>query len=308
MTSPKPEHPFNLGRLGWMVDAPLFIDPVLVDRIFDAILCPPSIVTVTTKTQLEDSSKGSESEVGGSLSAEPPEWVQWIGTKLRLELNARSKTSRQKRLTTGADSTHTVIHNTERRLYSLVIDYLKNYPDRLLYADLPGGEYRNNKGRLDSRQIERLLDTWPRPLVFLDISRKTPLFPTMVELETGGLIPVHKDLDAEFLKDVTEVVKYSEDPEERKRYWAAINSKYSSREAMRILEDACNNGRIGWIDYRLLVNENGETSHLHLVPSGRYHTGTFAYNLIHRGWKYGCRIVGTLKYGNDINVLAVYER
>ena len=37
-------------------------------------------------------------------------------------------------------------------------------------------------------------------------------------------------------------------------------------------------------------------------------TWTFAYQLVRRGSRYGVRVIGTLKRGQDINVLAIYER
>jgi len=34
----------------------------------------------------------------------------------------------------------------------------------------------------------------------------------------------------------------------------------------------------------------------------------FAYNLIRRGWRYGLRIVGSLKSQPALNVLAIYAK
>jgi len=34
----------------------------------------------------------------------------------------------------------------------------------------------------------------------------------------------------------------------------------------------------------------------------------FAYNLIRRGWRYGLRIVGSLKSQPALNVLAIYDK
>lgn len=76
---------------------------------------------------------------------------------------------------------------------------------------------------------------------------------------------------------------------------------------MQVLEQSCEIGRIGWIDFRILFNDKGDTAHLHIVPAGAYYAGTFGYNFVHRAYRYGCRIVGSLKSGNDVNVLAIYE-
>lgn len=66
--------------------------------------------------------------------------------------------------------------------------------------------------------------------------------------------------------------------------------------------------RIDWIDYRLKISTRDAPLHLHLSANGDFSTGTFAYNFVRRGHKLGLRLVGLLKAGGDINVLAIYER
>ena len=39
-------------------------------------------------------------------------------------------------------------------------------------------------------------------------------------------------------------------------------------------------GRPRWIDYRVPVNDEGDTIHLHVVGHGEHDTGVFAYNLV----------------------------
>jgi hypothetical protein len=48
--------------------------------------------------------------------------------------------------------------------------------------------------------------------------------------------------------------------------------------------------------------------HLKLSGNGGYPTGTFAYNIIRKGYEYGLRIVGTLSSEPDISVLAAFEK
>ena len=52
----------------------------------------------------------------------------------------------------------------------------------------------------------------------------------------------------------------------------------------------------------------GGVLHLHVVASGYYDTGVFAYSLIRRGQRYGLRIVGSLKFQPALNVLAIYAK
>ena len=68
------------------------------------------------------------------------------------------------------------------------------------------------------------------------------------------------------------------------------------------------NGKIRWIDYRLPLNDEGDSLHLHVHPFEKYDTGDLAYNFVKRGFKHGIRIVGTLKSEPDMNVLAIYEK
>jgi len=53
---------------------------------------------------------------------------------------------------------------------------------------------------------------------------------------------------------------------------------------------------------------DGDTLHLHIVPSANYDTGVFAYNFVKRGYKHGLRLVGTPQSEPDMNVLAIYEK
>jgi hypothetical protein len=41
---------------------------------------------------------------------------------------------------------------------------------------------------------------------------------------------------------------------------------------------------------------------LHVIAHGDYDPGVFAYNVIRRGWRYGLRIVGSLKSQPALNV------
>lgn len=308
MKSPSPpEHPvdrLDLERLGWMVDSPLFIDATLVHKINDAVLCPTTLNTTETRKTLKELSNQTTSTLEVNAQGESPAFLTWLGYKLQAGLNASKQRARNSRSAIDMAETREVIDNTERRLYALTLEYLTRYKDRVLFLEIPGGEYLNHKGPVEATAIESMLNTWPRPIVFLEIEARAMLFPTMVELEEGGFKHIYKALDKIWRPETA----YVDDDAKRKLYWEAIRKSYSSRTAMQTLEKQCADKRIGWIDYRLLVNESGRTSHLHVVPGGRYHTGIFAYNFIHRGYKYGCRIVGSLKHGDDINVLAIYER
>ena len=93
-----------------------------------------------------------------------------------------------------------------------------------------------------------------------------------------------------------------------KAYWQWFRENYDARNVMEIVEKTAGTKKISWIDFRVALNEEGETAHLHICPRGQNDIGTFAYNLIKRGNRHGFRIVGTVKSGPDMNVLAIYEK
>jgi hypothetical protein len=300
----------ELGRLWWLVDAPLFIDRDLVGRLHDAIVWPEfSEETRSTERFKKISGSGelgAEAEAEGELA--PPDFLKWIGPKLKAKakIAAKGVLARESGSTTAESGR--VVDNPERRLNELVLEYLEEFPDRVVFVDVPGGTYTNHRGMLSEAQISELLQSPPRPLVFMDIQPKSPIFPTMIEMENGVFKPVFETLDPKLLKGLNPAPKYDDDSSKRKEYWAAIEQNFRSRIAMEEVEKACSEGRIGWIDFRLLFKRDGATAHLHIVPGGRSYAGVFAYNFIHRGYKHGCRVVGSLKSGNDVNVLAIYER
>ena len=66
-------------------------------------------------------------------------------------------------------------------------------------------------------------------------------------------------------------------------------------------------GRPRWIAYRMIFG-TGETLHLDVTARGDYDTGIFAYYFIWRGERHRLRIVGSLKSGPTLNLLAAYDK
>jgi hypothetical protein len=92
-------------------------------------------------------------------------------------------------------------------------------------------------------------------------------------------------------------------------YWSWFNKNFDTAQSIDLAEKAATqNGRVEWIDFRVPLNDAPATMHLHIEPRGEYNTGTFAYRLVRRAFTHGIRIVGTLKDGPNINVLAIYEK
>lgn len=299
-------------RLWWLSDAPLFIDQRLVTKFHDAIVWPE------LENEVRQEEKIRALTIGGSLGGEAvfdlatDGLVSWLVGKLKAQAKVSAEGKIEHTRTDSSGSSGTVVTNAERKLIEVVVEYLTVFPDRIVFVDAPDGRYTNLRGDpIKAKELGTLLQRPPRPLVFLELKPKSPIFPTMAELESGGFRPIYKKLDDRLLAGQNSGIGYSEDVAKRIEYWKVIKAAYdkdsASRSAMQELEAACDGHRIGWIDFRVLFGEKSNSAHLHVVPAGEYHTGVFGYNFVHRGYKYGCRLIGTLKSGNDINVLAIYD-
>lgn len=295
------------NRLWWIRDAPMFIDATLVRRTHDTIVWP----TYENETRQNETNTAEDKETTTSgkfaVSAQLPDWLSNVGAQLGGGIDIDRKQFNANRRSHSSLQSGTLVSNSERKLVELVAKYVQSFPTRVLFLDLPTGTYTDIEGKSLSNLPSDYLAMSPRPLVFVNILEETPIFPTVAEMEDGGFRRIYEALDAILLPGKSPRPAYSEAPKSRQEYWSAIEENFQSRTAMEEVEKACDGQRIGWIDFRLLFQENGETAHLHVVPAGEYHTGVFGYNFVHRGYKYGCRLIGTLKSGNDINVLAIYD-
>lgn len=301
----------NLGRLWWLTDAPLFIDSDYTSGIHDAVIWPEYQNNYEEKTKFNQvrTELGITASTEGEVDFKLPKLLDWLGPKLKAKAALEGSGNRTQDDTNGIVVKGERVESPERKLNDIAIEYLSEFPERLLFVDVPGGAFSNYKKVLCATDIEDLLSSPPRPLVFVNVKPGAPLFPTVAEMENGEFRPIFPVLDQEFLGGLNPVPRYDDsDVEKRAAYWAAIKDKFNSRTAMQELEKACSPGRIGWIDFRILFDDNGDTGHLHAVPAGIAHAGVFGYNFVHRGYKYGCRVVATLKAGADLNVLAIYER
>lgn len=163
-------------------------------------------------------------------------------------------------------------------------------------------------------------------------SPETILVPTAAEFEEGTVEPIYKGVtrsrempprypqreltwselgshyegldEYESGKEIGDDVRVA-----RRRYWKWFSDNFDPKQTTREIEEAAEkHGDIRWIDFRLPIDEEGRTMHLHLQGREKYSTGTFAYNFVKRGYKHGLVIVGTVISEPDIDVLAVYER
>jgi hypothetical protein len=304
-------------ELLWLSDAPLFLDERLVGRVYDAVVQPTYRDTKLIETDGQEVKIAIAGKGGGEIKIGLPEFLKLlkpvfpsVEATVGGELGGTSESTQ-----TGERSVERVpIENPQRQLLLLTIHYLQ------LHAAQQTRAYIVRDPSQEAWRTPDFIRAVPRALVFLELpghdEATSPLIPTMLiptaaEFEKGGVVELFSKSPG-----VTEAGPYPERAKEgenlrelRRKYWNAFQKHFSATKAMKAVEDeARERGRIRWIDYRLPITDLGDTLHLHFVPSGDYDTGTFAYNLIKRGFKHGLRLVGTLKSEPDLNVLAVYER
>ncbi len=295
-------------ELLWLLDAPLFIDEPQVEALYDAVLRPDyEETTATLSTSISnETTLGASTTVGAALP--------WFA-KAEAELEAKRTHSAGR----GQDITLTRISNSYRHLLALSLHYASqehaNSPaestisaKRFVVASQSrtGDILTSEEAWLNQTYVEMA----PRALVFLDIPPRSALIPAALELTNGEVKVLAETLGAALGGQVAPSYPGSTaDPAEENNYFEWFASKFEDRAAVKIVEGAVRDRQISWIDYNVsLAGGRAPFMHLHLVGHGHYDTGVFAYNFVVRGFKHGLRIVGTLKSGPDLNVLAVFER
>jgi hypothetical protein len=299
-----------LRRLQWLLDAPLFVDEPLVNKLFDAVVRPEFEVQSREVGQISEQVRRTlfGAEVGGGHKL----GLSFLTGKLDLSGKGSVQRERAKKLTASTRAVETPVVTTGRRLEEIAAVYISEHPGRVVFLDTNGTATTFSGEKLSLEQLERSAEEPPRMLVFLEVAQNTPIMPMACELESGRTELLY---EAAF-EDAATAPKYPDDHptvETRAAYWKALANAFSWRKAMEIVESIGSSEeqekseRLAWIDFRMPVGSS-ETMHLHCVPDGRFHTGVFGYNFIRRGYRQGIRIVGTLKAGLDVNVLALFDR
>jgi len=313
----RPELP---SQLYWLTDAPLFIDADKVSRLYDAV-ARPQTTGGATKIEITDE---TVNELKGKLVLEVGATTETLAgmlapilafVKPSVTINAEAEGGRT--ATQGKVATYELkeVETPQSQLEALALFYLTRFPRRVFLVDKP-----NDPLWRDPKSVLAV----PRSLVFLNLPsleeaqaelRPTKLIPTAAEFETGVIELIYPRLLAKNGERPPEYPEEKKDKTaeqlkgERRKYWQWFDKNYSATTAMSEIEkSATKNGRIRWIDYRLPLNDEGDSLHLHVHPVGKYDTGDLAYNFVKRGFKHGIRIVGTLKSEPDMNVLAIYEK
>ncbi len=317
-TQEQQERLARLEALFWLADAPLFVDERLVERFFDAVVRPKYEHVGETDQRSDETEDKILAALGlkGSAGLKLPEWLKPI----KLDVEAKGDiTGEQKSIEkTTSISQLKPIWNAERQLEELTRHYLAHHRDRIVVGDAPLQDADWPKGKKWYSADPSYFTRVPRALAFLDLPLGTKLIPTAAEFTDGTISLLYEDLVRRLTGEKGGPMRrYPEDSaisvqelrKQRKQYWASFQQHYDSKHAMLVIEEASTkHGRIGWIDFRLPLDDEGTTLHLHIVPSGKADAGTFGYNFVRRAHKHGVRVVATLKSEPDMNVMAIYEK
>ena len=294
----------DITKLGWLADAPLFIDAPKVLAFYDAVVRPETKekkITLSLKS-LESQKTTTEGELGVEVSI--AKWITTIFPFLDAKVEGKlgASTERERGKEEGREVELEPIDSPQRQLVQLALHYVVNLPTRIRIVSNP----------LDPTWFDpNFAEALPRALVFLDFPPSVFL-PLAAELAAGKVVLLHEAyLNAAWQKNPAPDNRELS-PEQRaaawREYWDRFISKFDAQIALRTIEQQAEGSRIRWIDYRTPFSEKGRTFHLHVVAHSDYDTGVFAYNFVKRGFSHGVRLVGTLKAGNDVNVLAIFEK
>ena len=296
-------------RLLWLLDAPLFVDERLVARLFDAVVRPAYEVQ---SRQIGHVSEDARKRLfGAELTGGYDLGLSYLIGKLKLEGKGKAEHESSKIETSSSSQTEVPIDTAGRRLEEIALTYLTNHPDRIVFVNTDSTATDFAGRSLTIADLEATASSPPRMLVFVDVPAGTPIIPMACELDKGGTTLLFKRYIDRLWTGEEEKPAYPDnrgDLPTRRAYWRALADRFSSRTAMELIEEAGKDGRLGWIDFRMPIGDDGDAMHVHAVLSGRYYTGDFAYNVVRRGHHHGIRLVGTMKAGMDVNVLAVFDR
>jgi len=280
-------------QLLWLADSPLFIDARRVESFYDAVVRPymrqRTIVSESSTTKTID----LLAELGVSGEVDSGQLIKMLAGWLpQLKISAEGKVSGAGNIekSSGETTTWEVIETPQRQLEQLCLHYAVFQRDRMKVSTLSSREEWGN---------QKWISEVPRGLVLLDLPAGTKVLPTFAEFAEEG----PQQLAGDNVIESGETVS----ADEEKTDWSAMFKGFDSQQCIRKIEKA-GKSRIDAIDYRVRFDDvHEEPLHLHLEPMGDFTTLTFAYSMVKRAQKHGLRLVGTMRSGPSMYVLAAYE-
>jgi hypothetical protein len=278
----------------WSKDAPLFIDELNVARFYDAVVRPTFTETSREIRVTEDEKKEIRGALKIGAKMQLPSWLSGI---LAAGADASAEGSGQDTNSKGTSGTVSLekIDNAPRQLEQITAVYVMRRLDRLLVG---------SKADAIDWQTRKEADQVPRALIFLDLPIGTKMIPMAAEFENGVVVTLFDKF-----REKSGALPPPYEFDKKLEYWQWFDKHFDISTAMNLVEAAAKeNGKIHWIDFRVPLNSEGLTMHLHIETSGRYYTGIVAHFFMRRALEHGIRLIGTLKDGPDMNVLAIFEK
>jgi hypothetical protein len=288
----------NEPDLSWLADAPVFIDSLQIDAFYDAVV-GPAFKTVELQISAMETEQ-QETSTRTSLNAGLSDLFPW----LKIGVNAEKSKTKSRNSQEGKNTILQPVESATRRLVELSLHYLVNQQDRIC-AITQGQEIPSSQRISES----------PRMIAYIDVPPETIFLPQAAELNDGRVVTFFNPIIEKLQRDgptlpeaYPETTVTDDGKRQRDKHWKWYADNWNADKVVKAMEEVIGaGGRPRWIDYRMTFSR-GEVLHLHVVAHGDYDTGVFAYNLIRRGWRYGLRIVGSLKSQPALNVLAIYEK
>ena len=292
----------------WLWDTPLFISERRINALYQAVALPETEEEFRTITDKVVKARKFGGDIGGEAGGDTGSGLLGFLPKLAAKATLGISGERTKEQEEGTEYTLRPVRSAERRLLHTCLYYAQEYGDRSWLVEGPKeGDWLR----------EAFIAERPRALVFLDIEKGTPIVPMAGELNEGQVKTFFNLLNREVVEWGEEAPPEwpdENDAPDAAKYWAWYQSRpKTSKAAMRLMEREIGaGGRPSWVDYRLpVLGPDGQATtslHLHVEGGAEYATGDFAHRFVHRGRKHGLRVVGLLKDGPALNVLAVFER
>ncbi|WP_144240232.1 hypothetical protein [Natrinema altunense] len=288
----------------WLLDAPHFIDDKRINSFYDAVIRPKAKIeeSITITVQKEDV-KEIKKEFGIGIEIQPPDIVNMVTPFLRAgggQTGSYTRFGRRKN-----EIRLNEINTPQRQLIQLLLQYFIKHPDRIgvVQNRLSQDGWYVNPERIRKPPKQLILLDLPPKNVVVDTPRpETMLIPTSAEFTNGEIVKLYTDDRFQSAYQQREELK-----KKGRESWKPFLEAYDPLDATEVIEDTIS-GKIEWINYRLPLNKEGKTAQIRFSPSGEYHNGDFAYNLVYMGHKHGLRIVGTVQSEPEINVLAAYRK
>jgi len=284
--------------LSWLADAPVFIDGQQIGAFYDAVV---GREFRAVQLQLSaDQSEQLERSAGGSVNAGLSPLFPWLKVDAGTQAGKTKSRGRQ----AGQSIVLEPVESPSMRLVQLTLHYLSNQPDRICVVTrgtgVPGKEE---------------ISASPRMLGFIDVPPGTMFLPQAAEVDRGRVVTFFDALTERLQKerDAPRAAypansTTDEGMRQRDAHWNWYAEHWNTDEVVKVVEEVIGDGgRPRWIDYKMTF-ATGDELNLHVIAYGGYDTGVFAYNLIRRGWRYGVRLVGSLKSQPSLNVLAIYDK